>query len=359
MSSTPALKNRVKTLRLARGWSQDELARRSSLSRSGVSAIEIDRLAPSAAAAMALARAFGCSFEEVFFLDVGGDSAVLWAATPEKVPCRYWQAAVGGRRVLYPSQTLGDFIAPHDGIFDGAKLKETRPGEGAESLAATLVVASCDPAVGLLASELARVRQIRLLALPMSSSAALEALGRGVVHAAGVHWAGKGDLGNEAQVRSRLGAGYQLLRAAQWQEGLALAPRHKVSTVRGALDANLRWVGRESGSGARQCLDEILHGRSSPRHEARSHRGVAEAIRCGYADAGVCVQLVSEQAGLDFVRVRQEPYDLCFSAADADDFRIQALIEIVQSATYRQLLAELPGYSSSGAGELRATEKTK
>ncbi len=58
--------NRVREQRLARGLSQADLAVQSGLSRPAVSAIEIGRLVPSVAAALALARVFGCSVEELF-----------------------------------------------------------------------------------------------------------------------------------------------------------------------------------------------------------------------------------------------------------------------------------------------------
>src|SRR4029077_7784685 len=116
--------------------------------------------------------------------------------------------------------------------------------------------------------------------------------------------------------------------------------------------APLRWVGREPGSGARQCLDELLGKRAAPRRIARNHRGVAESIRCGLADAGVCLRLTSEEAGLRFLGVREEAFDLCFRADDRHDPRIGALIKAVRSPAYRRLLGELPGYDSSPAGEI-------
>jgi molybdate-binding protein/DNA-binding XRE family transcriptional regulator len=351
------MKNRVKTLRLERGWSQDELARRSAVSRSGISAIEIDRLIPSAEAALAIARALACRFEDVFYLEQTGEPETVWASTPARTPCRYWQATVAGRSVVYPSQALADNVLPHDGLFDGVQFKpsrsQTHSPAGAGEQRSTLVIASCDPAIGLLASELAQSRQIRLLVLPLSSRAALAALGKGLVHAAGVHFAGAGEAGNEAMVRAQLGPDYQLLRTAEWQAGLALDPHQRVSSIRGALRGKLRWVGRENGSAARQCLDEVLGDRQPPRRLAQSHRGVAEAIRSGYADAGICVQLVSEQAGLNFLGIRTEPHDLCVPAAELSDPKIQALIEVVQSQSYRRLLAELPGYTSEDAGAIR------
>jgi len=45
------LQNRVRAHRLARGWSQEELAARAGVSRAGVSAIETGRFVPSAATA--------------------------------------------------------------------------------------------------------------------------------------------------------------------------------------------------------------------------------------------------------------------------------------------------------------------
>lgn len=352
------MKNRVKDLRLERGWSQDELARRSSLSRSGISAIEVERLIPSAEAALAIVRALACRFEDVFYLEEASESAAVWASAPSAAPCRYWQATVAGRKVAYPSQALADNVLPHDGVFDGTEFRPTAlptaSSTGSGELRSTLVIASCDPAIGLLAAELAQTRQIRLLVLPLSSRAALAALGNGLVHAAGVHFAGADDAGNDAAVRAHLGPGYQLLRTAEWQAGLALDPQQRVSTVRGAMRSKLRWVGRETGSAARQCLDEVLGDRQPPRHLAHSHRGVAEAIRAGYADAGVCVQLVSEQAGLTFLGIRTEPHDLCVPTTELDDPKIQALIEVVQSQSYRRLMAELPGYTSQDAGAIRA-----
>jgi molybdate-binding protein len=214
-------------------------------------------------------------------------------------------------------------------------------------------MASCDPAAALLSAELARETPYRLLVLPRSSSEALRLLGQKFVHVAGVHLAKAGQKrGNAAAVKKQLGPGYSLLRVARWQEGLAVAPGLGIKSVGAALRKKLRWVGREAGSGARQCLDELLETREKPRREARDHRGVAEAIRCGWADVGVCVRLVSEDAGLEFLSVRDETYDLCFPTASAGDPRIQALVAAVRSESYRRLLGELPGYDTRQAGEL-------
>ena len=350
MSIEPNLKNRLKAARLAQGWSQEELARASGLSRSGVSAIETERLVPSAAAALALAKAMACRVEDLFQLD-DAEVTTTWAWQPADAPCRHWEAEIAGRRLLYPGDAVGEALLAHDGFFEGA-IPSPVPREIAER---TLVLACCDPAVGLLAAELAQ-RQVRLLVLSRSSRLALQLLQQGLVHVAGVHLSRSGEEGNSVAVKETLGSGFRLLRVARWQEGLAVAPGQRVTSIRSAVDSRLRWVGRETGSGARQCLDEILGDRKAPRHEARSHRGVAEVIRSGLADAGVCLRLVSQQAGLDFISIREEAYDLCFASGAEQDPRIRALIEVVESARFRKLFGELPGYSTPDTGTLRSVK---
>ncbi len=82
---------------------------------------------------------------------------------------------------------------------------------------------------------------------------------------------------------------------------------------------------------------------------------MAEALRSGWAHAGICLRLASEEAGLDFLSVRLEDYDLVFSKSPQDDPRLQALVRVVRSAAYRRLLGDLPGYDAAQTGELEWT----
>jgi molybdate-binding protein/DNA-binding XRE family transcriptional regulator len=304
MADESRLENDVRAFRDRRGWSQDELARRSGLSRAGISAIETDRLVPSTGAALALAAALECRVEDLFHLRRPEPGGPRWAWSPAHEPCRYWAAEVGGVERFYPGEATAMGVVHHDGIYqDGSCL-----GRGRSKPRRTLVMACCDPAVGLLAAELARTADVRLIALQRPSRTSLSLLGQGLIHAAGVHLSGADQPGGNARiVRSELGSGYSLLRVARWEEGIAFAPGRGLSSVRAAVGSDLCWIGREDGSGARQCLDELLGGRRVvPRCVASDHRGVAEAVRSGWADAGVCLRLVVEEAGLEFLGVRQE-----------------------------------------------------
>ncbi|MBS0202949.1 MAG: helix-turn-helix domain-containing protein [Planctomycetes bacterium] len=350
MSPGEAPQNRVRVFRLGRDWSQAELAGRAGISRAAVSAIEGERLVPSVATALALADALDCSVDDLFRTGRSstGDIAEHWAWPPSSAVARYWRARVLDRTLLYPVEATPLGELPHDGLGIPTHRPPTPLAER------TVVLAGCDPASGLLARLYEQVTGYRMLVFCRSSRQSLDLLKQGLVHVAGVHLgAAESPNGNAAAVHLSLAQPAQLLRVTTWDDGVAVGSRTAATSVRGLLRDRLTWVGREPGSGARQCLDELLHDRPAPRRIARDHRAVAEAIRSGWADAGVCLRLVAEEAGLRFLPIRTEAYDLCFTTALAADPRVQALIRVVQSPAFRHLMIELPGYDSRRAGELQ------
>lgn len=61
--------NRVKELRIARGWTQEQLADAVGVSRQSINSIERGRYVPSLSLALTFARVFGCSTDEIFTLN--------------------------------------------------------------------------------------------------------------------------------------------------------------------------------------------------------------------------------------------------------------------------------------------------
>ena len=86
------------------GWSQRELAERSGLSRTEISAIETSRVVPSTAAALSLARVLECSVEELFSLAEMGLEDAKWAWEPNHPTSRFWQSRIGGKVLLFPTE---------------------------------------------------------------------------------------------------------------------------------------------------------------------------------------------------------------------------------------------------------------
>lgn len=343
----------LRSRRLSRGWSQDEVAGRSGLSRSAVSAIETGRIVPSVSAALALASAFDCRVEDLFQLTPRSRPATTtWAWTPTTDPCPFWRASLGDRILLFPFEPTLTGVLPSDGL-QRAQCEEVHDSFDP---ARTLVIAACDPAIGLLVAEMGHGASVRVLPLIRSSRAALGLLRDGLVHVAGIHLQDTDHPGgNERSVREILGSGYTLVRISRWQEGVALRRDLGITSVAQAVRSKLHWVGREEGSGARRCFDSILGHRPRPQgydRIAHDHTGVAETIRTGWAEAGVCLRLVAESAGLAFLAVQEEDFDFCYRTDTEDDPRIQALLQVVRSRGFRALLGELPGYNAAQTGDL-------
>ncbi len=350
MSDEPTASHSVARRRTVLGWSQTELSRRAGIPRTTVSAIEGQRLTPSVRTALSIAQALDSSVEELFGNPEVGPVASRpeWAWAPRFEPSRYWEADVSGRRWRYPAESLATNRLRHDGVWRGGP-----DAEAAATLASsTLVMASCDPAAAVMAQEYARTNPFRLLVFPRGGRQALDLLKQGLVHVAGVHQSTPDHPHRNAELaRSIIRNDVRGIRAAEWSEGLALSSDNPVRSPKAALRTIKRWALREAGSAARACLDELSDGLSLRGRTVSNHAAVAEAVRSGWADGGVCVKLCAQEAGLNFLPVRTELLDLFFFPEIERDPRLLALVRLLRSDSYRRWIGELPGYETRYSGE--------
>lgn len=352
MSNESGLENSVRKWRNSLGWSQEELAARAGISRPGLSAIEIGRLVPSVAASLAIAAALGCRVEDLFRVassDSLSAESLAWApADAGEFRCR--EVEIGGVRKLFPLESSPLGVVSHDGIVMSGSYRRT----GSPDPARTLVMATCDPAANLMADELMKHSGVKLLCYQRSSRKALEMLGQGLVHVAGLHLARASEpCVNADEARKLLGPGYTLVRISNWEEGIAFAAGARLPASVSKLRNEVRWVGREPGSGARQCLDELLEMRSPDSMMlAGDHQAVAAAVRNGWAEAGVCLKIVGAESALKFRTIREEAYDICYATSLENDARVKALLQVVKSDSFRRTIGELPGYDSKPMGEI-------
>jgi len=340
--------NTLSRHRSAQGWSQALLAEKCSVSRTEISAIETGRLVPSVAVALRLASALGQSVEAIFGADSGVPS-VSWAWTGPAGDGRCWYAQVNRKLLAYPVEPTAAGSIPHDRTAPG--------GSDSQQSERTLVIAGCDPTVGLLAHGLAQHHNIRLLPLLRSSGEALDLLRRGLVHVAGLHLTDEsGRSVNDSSVRAKMGGGYRLVHQLRWDSGIAVSRGRKERTVSALLRARVRWINREEGSAARRALDFLLASRPRPsgyKHVVHDHRSVAAIVSSGWAEAGICVKPAAAEAGVRFIPLHKEAYELCVADDNFGDPRIEALVATLQSAAFRQLIADVPGYVSRDSGAVR------
>jgi len=373
----PSRGNRVRESREAKGLAQGELARRAGLTRQAVYAIETDRYQPNVAVALRLSRILGVPVEDLFApaasgplvegeaLDGGagggGPRAALWS--------------VNGRTFVLPLATLGpplSYTTPADGLIvaraeggaTAAGRLRVRLLEPAAGFADNVAVAGCDPAIHIVAERLRRERAPgRLVAWPMGSTAALEALRRGLVHVAGLHVVDpRSGESNVPFVRQQLrGANVTLVTFASWEAGLLVAKGNpkRIRSVADLVRRGVRIVNREAGAGARMALDEAIsdlgldaRAITGYTHEVGGHLEVAGAIAAGEADCGVTIRVAAQAYGLAFIALRDERYDLAIpeTAMTLEPARI--LMEALNSDRLRHELSALCAYDTSQTGQI-------
>jgi putative transcriptional regulator len=69
LDTSTDIQNRVKELRTARGWTQQELADKVGVSRQSINSIERERYVPSLLLALTFAKVFGITTDEIFTLE--------------------------------------------------------------------------------------------------------------------------------------------------------------------------------------------------------------------------------------------------------------------------------------------------
>jgi putative transcriptional regulator len=67
---TRIITNRVKELRIARDWTQEQLAQATGVSRQSINSIERNRYVPSLDLALVFAQIFACPTDEIFHLEI-------------------------------------------------------------------------------------------------------------------------------------------------------------------------------------------------------------------------------------------------------------------------------------------------
>ncbi len=195
-----------------------------------------------------------------------------------------------------------------------------------------------DEMIGVLAD-----RGLEVKAIPVGSTAGLAALGRGEGDVAGTHLMDDAGVYNT----SFLPDGVRLERGYGRRQGFAFGPGDLSSagSVREFLAAarRMRMVNRNPGSGTRVLIDRLLDG-DRPEgyvHQPRTHHAVAAAIAQGRADWGVTLDTVAAGAGLEFLFIQDEQYDLAIREDRWDRPAVAALRDLLRDPGIRARLRDI------------------
>lgn len=349
-----------RSLRERAGLTQAALAEAAGVSRQTLNAIEAGRTDPAVSIVLRLARALGCRVEELFDATANAETVDATLASPSPANTRVSLSWIGSRWVAHPlaAPRMGDSGWSADGITvtragdRRSKVELIRP---ADEVRDTVIVLGCAPALGLLVDRLnTRRGPGRFVWLQQSSTAALNMLGEGLAHIAGIHL--RDDAQGVAKGRVR-----HLARVtfASWQAGLVVAKGNPLALggVEDLCRPRLRFATREPGSGARLLLDQLLvAAKLSPRRvhpqarEVHSQLEVGQAVSLGIADAGLAMLPVALAYGLDFIPLADERFDLVFRSDLLGDARIKRLLDELNAAPFRRELGSVGGYDVSACG---------
>jgi DNA-binding XRE family transcriptional regulator len=327
--------------RLQCGLTQAELAARAGVSRQLVAAVEAGQNVPAVDAALGLARALAVSVEELFSGGSPGVVPALGDELPEQVPLRVGR--VGDQLVaveLADHGVAGAAWANPDGVLEGASLR-LFPG----AVPAGLVLAGCDPALGVAEAMLQGLGARSLLAISATTGTALRSLKSGRVHAAVVHGPRQGLPEPPIPVLR--------LQLARWQVGLAVASKRAGQSAEALLQGKLPIAQRDPGAASQQAL-----GRAAAR--AGIHALPEGPRAAGHIDAARlaatlgCAAITTEAAarafGLGFYSLEHHDVQIWLAERWGAHPAAGALGDLLASAAFTQRVARVGGYDLEGCG---------
>ena len=208
-----------------------------------------------------------------------------------------------------------------------------------------------------------------LASLAEGTARGVDRLQRGEVIAAAIHFHSEaipnvaaGDA-NIAAVRAMPGLhDAVLVGLIRREQGLLLAPGNpkQLHGLPDVLSAGARMAVRQPGAGAQMLLDVLLtRAGAGPKALRRleppclTGPDLAAAIRTGKADCGIATRAAAKSAGLDFVPLLWENFDLLMRQRSYFRPQMQAVIGFLGQKRLKQRAAELTGYDPAPAGQIR------
>jgi molybdate-binding protein len=126
------------------------------------------------------------------------------------------------------------------------------------------------------------------------------------------------------------------------------------------LEKRARIALRPKGAGAQLLLLSLLHRTKASLDQlvtaspvCPTGPDIAQAIRAGRVDTGIATRSVADSAGLDFVSIAWEPFDLVLRQRDYFHPPLQALFKFLRSDEFVARAKELGGFDLREAGSVR------
>jgi len=205
-----------------------------------------------------------------------------------------------------------------------------------------------------------------LASLPEGSEAGLRRLSRGEVMAAAVHLhrlQGDDETANTDAVAQAPGLHDAVVIAfTRREQGLVVAPGNplQLTDIATVAQTRARMAQRPAGAGAHLLLLTLM-ARAGIAADALAlvkpvcptGPDLGQAVRSGRADCGIASRSVAHAAGLGFVPLLWERFDLVLRQRDYFLPGPQALFDHIRKPAFRAQAAEMQGYDVVEAGRVR------
>jgi len=206
----------------------------------------------------------------------------------------------------------------------------------------------------------------RLASLPEGSGPGLQRLARGEVSAAAIHLHrldGDDDTANVETVAMTPGLHDVVLIAfARREQGLIVAAGNPLglNDIASVALKHARLALRPQGAGAQLLLLSLLARAglaldtlATVKPVCPTGPDIAQAVRAGRADCGVATRSVAQTAGLGFVPLVWERFDLALRQRDYFLPGPQVLFKFLRTEAFDARGRELTGYDTAEAGDVR------
>ena len=153
-----------------------------------------------------------------------------------------------------------------------------------------------------------------------------------------------------------------MIAFCQREQGFLLSPGNpfNIKSIADVIAKRARITMRPQGAGAQLLLLSLLHKAKASLDQLATVSpicptgpDIAQAIRAGRADTGIATRSVANSAGLDFVPIVWEPFDLLMRQRDYFHAPLQALIRFLHSDELAARAREMGGLDLSAAGSVR------
>jgi putative molybdopterin biosynthesis protein len=204
-----------------------------------------------------------------------------------------------------------------------------------------------------------------LAMLPEGSDAGYRRFLKGDVAAAAIHCHDLNDPAKDANIElvANEAVLYDavLIHFCAREQGLLVAPGNprELKGLRTIKAAKARMAVRPEGAGAQQLLLSLLKREGLVARDlgktilAPTGPDIAQAIRAGHADCGIATRTVATAAGLDFVPLIVERFDLLMRQRDSYRPPLQTLLTLMRQPVFAARAKDLGGLDVTQSGTVR------